>query len=120
MTSLNHQIRDGGSGGAWGPHAPLPQILADQLTLSQPEGADYDPPPVNTCLPRFSDLPPSLQMINRKTFRHLNISYSFLGKWEFPGFVKLRFLDCSTTMPMYFSRNSCKNFPFSMLTDLTD
>ena len=30
----------------------------------------------------------------------LNTSYILIF-WEFPGYVKLRFLDCSTTMPMY-------------------
>ena len=38
-----------------GVNALSPKILADQLTLSQPEGADYAPSPL-----RFSDIAPSL------------------------------------------------------------
>ena len=37
-----------------------PQILADQLTLSQPGGADYARH-INTGTPGFSDLPTALQ-----------------------------------------------------------
>ena len=46
-------------GGTVGAHAPHPQILSVQLTLSQPEGADYVLPPtlLHTCPPRFSDTP---------------------------------------------------------------
>ena len=36
-----------------------PQILADQLTLSQPRGADYSNQ-INTGIPGFSDLPTAL------------------------------------------------------------
>ena len=36
-----------------------PQILADQLTLSQPGGADYAHH-INTGIPGFSDLPKDL------------------------------------------------------------
>ena len=35
------------------------QILADQLSLSQPEGKDYAHS-ITTCTPRFSDLPTDL------------------------------------------------------------
>ena len=38
-----------------------PQILPNQLTLCQPLGADYAR--ITTCLPRFSDLPPSLRSL---------------------------------------------------------
>ena len=37
-----------------------PQIFADQLTLSQPGGADYAHH-INTGTPGFSDLPTALQ-----------------------------------------------------------
>ena len=42
-------------GGAW-----HPQILADQLTLSQPGGADYAHL-IYTGIPGFSDLPTALR-----------------------------------------------------------
>ena len=45
----------GGHGGQLPSH-----VLADQLTLSQPEEADYSHH-ISTCHPRFSDLPPSLE-----------------------------------------------------------
>ena len=40
-----------------------PQILADQLTLSKPGGADYVHH-INTGTPGFSDLPTALQAQN--------------------------------------------------------
>ena len=59
---FQHAIQQGcrnRGGGTVGAHAPHPQILSVQLTLSQPEGADYVPPPtlLHTCPPRFSDIP---------------------------------------------------------------
>ena len=48
--------RDGGTEGR-GAH--VPHILADQLTLSQPGGADYAPS-ISARPLRFSDLAPSL------------------------------------------------------------
>ena len=45
------------------PGVPLqPQILADQLTLSQPVRADYAHQIPNTCTPGFSDLPTDLRL----------------------------------------------------------
>ena len=42
-------------GGAWGASSPPPQFLTDQLTLSQPGGADYAHHST-TRPPKFSDL----------------------------------------------------------------
>jgi hypothetical protein len=56
MQLLVQGCRKWGLGG----RMPSTHILADQLTLSQPEGADYAPPPphhITTRRPRFSDLP---------------------------------------------------------------
>ena len=39
----------------------VPQILADQLTLSQPGGTDYTPH-ITTGTPGFSDLPAALDL----------------------------------------------------------
>ena len=47
-------VEAGGGGGAF-----VPQILADQLTLSQPGRADYAHH-INTGTPGFSDLPTAL------------------------------------------------------------
>ena len=44
-------------GGGQGSHAPSPQILVDQLALSQPGGANYTPQITSRPPPRFSELP---------------------------------------------------------------
>ena len=65
--STNHCHRDGGTVGARGRGkqgaARPPQILVDQLTLSQPGGIDYTHQITNQWSPlRFSDLPPPAVM----------------------------------------------------------
>ena len=45
---------------------PPPHILADQLTLSQPRGADYAHQIVCTGTPGFSDFPTALHDIFRQ------------------------------------------------------
>ena len=52
--------RDVGAMVARGGISPPPNILKDQLVLSQPGGADYAHP-ITTGTPRFSDLPTALK-----------------------------------------------------------
>ena len=50
----------------------VPQILADQLTLSQPVGADYAHH-ITTGTPGFADLPTSLNYCNFRWTNMLNL-----------------------------------------------
>ena len=63
--------------GAGVPTVPWnPQILADQLTLSQPEGRFC---PTHYCLaPRFSDLPTALLLAPFRYTRHMKCIYEVL------------------------------------------
>jgi hypothetical protein len=55
-------LQNRGVGAGTGPEGPwLFQILADQLTLSQPRGTDYAHRITTFPLPGFSDLPTSLR-----------------------------------------------------------
>ena len=56
-----------------------PRILADQLTLSQPGGADYAHY-INTGTPVFSDLPTAmyLDLVELETIFFQKRSYSFV------------------------------------------
>ena len=62
MREVQLRFRDGGTEGAEGRTLPPPQILTDQLTLSQPDGVGQI---INYCTPPppiFSDLPTSLRV----------------------------------------------------------
>ena len=66
--------RNKGIGGLLAPH-----ILADQLTLSQPGGADYAPH-ISTGTPGFSDLPTALLLKNVwNLLLTFNLFYSLSG-----------------------------------------
>ena len=70
---MNFVYRDGGTGrGAEGEHAP--QILADQLTLSQPGGGQIMPPQFYSPPLRFADQTPFLVYSRRLTSLKLDFS----------------------------------------------
>ena len=74
LRSYSHRpVVPGGAGGAMPWH---PQIMADQLTLSQPGGEDYAHH-INTGTPEFSDLPTALSQPFRSG--NMNDQNSFSG-----------------------------------------
>ena len=82
----------GKGGGGQGSHAPSPQILVDQLALSQPGGANYTPQITSRPPPRFSELPTYPIIYETTTLNTYLLLKPMANSWRIPSKKSLIFL----------------------------